>query len=382
MRIAIITWYHNYNYGTYLQAYSLQFYLRSLGHHVALIRYDGSAADVIKEPITELSVFINKVKNNVIRRVSNLFYNKAISTHWEETERKKHDMDVFLKDVKFTESVNSLEDFKSLEDKFDCFICGSDQIWNPKILNGRYYLDFVEKKPKIAYADSFSLDYLPEFSKPYIHKWVSDFIAIGMRESTGTELVNEILESCRAQNVCDPTLLLYMHWKSLNFERKIKNRYIFSYFLGSRSYYRQALHKLSIDYNSQIVSIPMNSFGINNGNIIDYAASVEGFLSYIQNAEFVCVDSFHAIVFSIVYEKQFIVLKKYKENDLSSQNSRIRDFLRVLNLENRIISENQLDALDDLPDIDYVKVNKLLNDYITRSQEFLRNALESAERRL
>lgn len=381
MKIAIITWFHNYNYGTYLQAYSLQHYLKALGHEATLIKYENSASDIIKEPINGWTVLINKIKNNIFRRLNNRKYKKALNgTHYEENQQKKQKMDAFLEEVNFTEQVKNSEDFNHLEERFDCFICGSDQIWNPKILNGKYYLDFVKEKPKIAYADSFSLRYLPTFSLSYIQKWLHDFVAIGMREATGKELVDEILDSeNKAQNVCDPTLLLYDHWRSMKFKKTKPERYIFGYFLGSRRYYGKVLEKLAGKLECQVVSIPMNDFGIKCGNWVDFQAGVEEFLSYIQNAEYICADSFHAVVFSVIYEKQFVVLNKYKNEDLSSQNSRIIDFLHILGLEDRVISETQLHKLNMMPMIDYTIVNIKIKKFIDSSESFLLEALKKAE---
>ena len=47
------------------------------------------------------------------------------------------------------------------------------------------------------------------------------------------------------------------------------------------------------------------------------------FLNLIRNAEYVCTDSFHCSVFSILYKRQFFTFRRYNRNTKQSTNSRL-----------------------------------------------------------
>ncbi|WP_415336205.1 polysaccharide pyruvyl transferase family protein, partial [Clostridium perfringens] len=143
MKIGVMTWFHYLNYGTALQLTALCHTLKNMGHSVKVINYKPNITvsrlengSILKEYFDKIP---NKIKNRGLKHYTsegkeNLFYD-------------------FYNQLSFTDEVITLSDFQELNDKFDFFVCGSDQIWSPLNFNPRYFLDFVTDKNKmIAYA--------------------------------------------------------------------------------------------------------------------------------------------------------------------------------------------------------------------------------------
>lgn len=99
------------------------------------------------------------------------------------------------------------------------------------------------------------------------------------------------------------------------------------------------------------------------------------FIELIKNASFIFTDSFHGTIFSIIFEKQFITLKRFKDDDKKSQNSRVYDLLNQLGLDKRLIEEDSL-VQEKYDDIDYTIVRNTLNSFIQSSKNYLDRALE------
>ena len=95
------------------------------------------------------------------------------------------------------------------------------------------------------------------------------------------------------------------------------------------------------------------------------------FISYIKNAEFVISNSFHGTAFSIIFERQFIVV-----NRKEAINTRMRDLLRILNIENRLISENY-DLNNIIEEIDYKILEKYLTKKVKLSKEYIKEVTSS-----
>lgn len=163
MKICILTWLHNQNFGTLLQAYALQQFLKSEGHDVV----DADYLPCVKE----------KLLNWAINRNSfDLFAGKA---HELLNRKKEHDdfgsstADVFNRflsqNIVTTERITDTDGLVGLRGKYDAYVCGSDQIWSPYLLNRNFYFSFLSDSDKrIAYAPSFGVTNTTERKKRII----------------------------------------------------------------------------------------------------------------------------------------------------------------------------------------------------------------------
>lgn len=372
MKIGIITWFTYENYGTKLQAIALQQYLRNLNHEVQLINFNPPEIEnIVKNKSTLLKKLKNKY-NIYSQKLANKKFSKEIHT------RSKRFEDIISEKCILTNKINNNSEYINICNEFDVLICGSDQIWNPNWYHPFYYADFEEiKTPRIAYAPSIGTSYIYDSVKEDVFHSVSKFSSIGMREQTGAEAIKELIEK-PVEKVLDPTLLLSKEdWeKTINIYTESKyGDYICCYFLGENKKHWNAIYKYANKHNLNIKIIPQQGSAYRRKGSIEASAGVKEFVELIANAKYIFTDSFHATVFSVIFNKEFQVFERFDSNSATSQNSRIHNFLGTVGLDKHVITFNSND-IPDAEDINYKDVNDKLEKEIQKSTQFLREAIE------
>lgn len=217
----------------------------------------------------------------------------------------------------------------------DYYIAGSDQVWNPYYEAKEYeFLTFAPKEKRLTFAASIGADSIPEDAKWYFKKNLSDMKYISVREERAAEIVKE-LTGRTADVTLDPTLLLdKADWEHLakKPELYIEDKYICTYFLGELPEAVQAFAK-----EKGLPICALNSIDSPELYTLDPAE----FLYMIQNASYVLTDSFHAVAFSIKFNKEFYVFDR-KQDGVSSMFSRIEMITKRFGLENRIQSRDRI----------------------------------------
>ena len=289
-----------------------------------------------------------------------------------------------------TEEYTSRFQLSQLNERFNQFITGSDQVWNAAITRentGIYYLDFVNtEKNKISYAASMGR-YSPTINETLnqsIKNNLNRLDFISVRESSALKVIQENYNiEKEIVEVLDPTLLLDAEDYNpiLNSEKHRDlpaNKYLAFYFLADRTAPVKNYEKQDFfNFEKRIGLESVNCYGYKtkyeNKAVFKYN-SMADWLNIIKNSSLVVTDSFHGICFSIIYKKNFI----YK-NTATTVNSRILDLLSKLGIKERIF-ENYDDVTIDfaLNPIDYDFVYKKLNEEKEKSINFLQNALNSA----
>lgn len=383
LKIGIVTFYHNsLNYGGNLQAYALCKYLNNIGFEAEQIRF-----------LCKNHNYSNDNKQNKLHEIKNLIdlrirqnksarYIRNNKEKHEEilTERKKafgndwHDL------IPHSEKVYTEDDITECNDRYDIFVAGSDQIWNPRWYNPIYYLKFCVNKRKVSYAASIPLDHLDATQEKIIREGIKEFEAISVRESSSVNLLQKYV-SVPVKSVLDPVFLLDNgHWENLATEKLIDDKYIFCYFLGKNKKNRDIANKFAKENKLKIVMIPY-AYGnlqiddIGFGDICLKDISPIRFLALIQHAEYVLTDSFHATAFSIILGKQFFVFNRNVNNEM---NERIESILRLINCENRFCKEKRqqnIKYMKDITPIDYITPMKNLEEQRKESMEFIGKAL-------
>ena len=182
--------------------------------------------------------------------------------------------------------------------------------------------------------------------------------------------------------VCDPTLLFNKEeWMSIQKEeRLIKDKYIFCYFLGKTIEYRKFAERLKEKTGYKIVSLNhLDEYVKYSDQFADEAPFDIGpseFLNLIRNAEFVCTDSFHGTVFSLINQKKFFVFRRYQSKSKVSTNSRLDSLLKIVNLSDRMLNGNEDVEEWMKKEIDYQVVSNKLEEFREDSKAFLRGALD------
>lgn len=327
----------NVNYGSVLQCYALQKYLKKRGHNVTLLR------DYRANPVPLL-------KRLKYVKTGSLFFKK---------------LNCLAKLQKFIKKNISLSErgyisYKQLVDhcpSADCHIVGSDQIWHDA-KNFRYLTYVPDDKLKLSYAASFGMSQINDQMKNAITPYLIRFKGIAVREDSGVKIINDM--GYDAVHVLDPTLLLnYQEYPYVqNMKSKIGGKYIYGYFLNLNS--REDIHYKSIKSYAEEKGIPIyftvplnyDLFSEDKGVLFP---SVEEWLGLYHDAECIFTNTYHGLLFCIIFKKEFV----FFYNSQSQGIERFTSILLRLGLEERMVSD----------DIDN-KINTLLNEKINYDEVY------------
>lgn len=367
MKIGLITVHAAHNYGSVLQAYALQQTCLNMGHKCEIINL---RTDLQRDLYNVFSK-----RKGVRNFVKNIYF----LLHYKSRKEKYNKFEQFIEDkfILSEKEYRTTSELFSTKDNYDCFICGSDQIWNIKLdeFEWAYFLSFVKGKKKISYAPSCGgASVVPPEEEVKLKTNLEDFDAISVRDIKTQEFV-KIRTKKEPILVLDPALLLgSKEWDELIDNSSTKNvpkDYIFFYSLSSSKetveIAKMVSKKMGIPV---IISRVCSHYDILAGfNKITDSGPGE-FLYHIKNAKFVITTSYHATVFSILYQVPFFCVSGLED-------VRIGYLLRLLKLENRSISMIDAKAkMRELNKIDFGTATKLLEENRDISLNFLRTNLE------
>lgn len=387
-KIGIATQYTNScNYGGLLQAYALCYILSEEGYEVRQIRYVEQSHDNIDR-------LVRLVKNGyafeTIRSRVKMIINNILGRIYHSSDsinKLRNSFKVFRDNIPHTEIIYNEETIRSCTD-FDIYLTGSDQVWRIDkyhYFNIFYWLSFVsDDKRKVSYAASISSVSFPMELIQNIKTNLSSYYSISVREIHDKELLENMLGERAIKWVLDPTLLISSgKWNQLCEENKcINNAYVFTYFLGDNVKQRDFVTEWAKRNNRKIINIPYLLGQYRNcdrlfGDIRLNEVTPNLWLALIRDADCVFTDSFHAAVFSCIFHTPFYIFKRSKETSKNPMNSRIYSLMKLLDSENRIISEDtSIDSIPQLSQIDFKNIDKVISMEKEKSMEFLRNAIE------
>lgn len=367
MKIAILTHPLGKNYGGIMQAYALQKLLINLGHSPITIDLKADDSNLLYRSARLLRRFSHKLTGNRKAPIN-------IAKHFSFLTRKNQ---AFInhniyQSQRITKSSNLYQHF--YEEEYDAVIVGSDQTWRPKYVSNiyDYYLDFLKNKDirRIAYATSFGVDNW-EYSKSQTKKCsqlAQLFDCISVRESSGVELCSKYLK-VHSTFVLDPTLLLEKndYLKLINCKDVAsQSKGVFTYFLDSSAVKTEAANHVASILNTFIFKTQARCSLSDlqcSKNISDYEMpSVSTWLTSFYNSEFVLTDSFHGMLFSIIFDKPFLVIINQERGA-----ARFHSLLK------------QLDALDVLIE-DPKLINSFTNQDILRSKTINKSNLNELKK--
>ena len=372
MKIGIITWFKYENYGTILQAIALQRYLRNNKFEVELVNFDIDDTINLKKSNKE------KITKRIYYKIAKEIYFFEKKKHKEEFNKKTYDFkNIIEKNCKIRKKKKNEEDYIGLCNNYDILIFGSDQIWNPNWYNPFYYGNYKKITTKlIAYAPSFGVNEIPEDKKQKIKEALKRFDNIALREEQGCNIVKGLLD-VETDIVVDPTLLLSeKDWEILEEDlEETKEKYILCYFLSDNPYHWRAAKKFAKKKKMKLIIIPHDGFSYIESKYVVRGCNVGNFLSLIHNAQYVITDSFHAIVFSIIYNKKFIVFERHNPNSKFAQNSRIYNFLKLTDTEKCLVKYNTSE-IKESQSLKYNKESNNISALIEKSKKYLEENLK------
>lgn len=370
MKIGIITWFTGPNYGTNLQAIALQYYLRSHGYEVRLINYEVPPANVTRAKKPFIKKKLYQPQRYAIRIAINRYKDKIA-----ERDRKLRNS-ITTKCI-LTPEIKTIEELVNICNAFDLLICGSDQIWNPNWYDKFYFADYPGiVTTRISYAPSMGVNAIADSVALEIKHGLSQFKAVSVREEKAVELLAPYLNE-KPQVVVDPTLLLTSkEWMDIfPDDGHEDDDYIFAFFLNDEKKHLEATKKFAKLHDCKLVLVPYKGATYLQNADIHADAGLEDLLNLIRNAKYVITDSFHITVFSIIHRKQFYTFQRFKEDDFTSQNVRVTNLLRMVDLPERLLPY-QTTKIDMRNDINYNKHIEKLNIEIEKSKDFLKKSIE------
>lgn len=378
-KVGIITLYGNNNYGNKLQNYAMQQTLKKLGYDVETI--ENRTWRNINDVKGNFEIYGFSAGLKVF--IKNILKTTGIVKLIKKRNRSKEDIDLEKERIKNIKEFDKLiktnpirpynKNLKKIDETYDLFVMGSDQIWNPNfLLNYKFELGlFTSSNKKMSYAASLAVSDMNDDMKKIYKKVMNDMLkgTISAREYEGEKLLEDLTEK-DVVTVLDPTMLLdKKEWEELIKEPKVKpsEKFLLTYILGDTSKRRKNfVNEVAKKYDLDVI------------NLLDftqpevYSAGVGEFLWYFKNADIIFADSFHAGVFSILFEKPFYILNRTGKT--VNMNSRFDTLLSTFDIKDRFLPEYDISLINK--DIDYNYVNEKLKIRKEESMCFLKNSLE------
>ncbi len=367
--------------GRFLQAYALYEAIKMLGYDVEIIDYYPFTMEEKAKPISKK--ILQLLKNPIllpgyIAKLQMIILNKFYRNELSEKRRK---YEAFIKEnIRITNTkYYGYESILESRLDYNAFVCGSDQIWNPYFqgMDSAYYLQFAPKEKRIAYAPSLGTIQISDEIKNVIKSKISEIPFVSVREESGARLVSELIRR-DVKAVLDPTLIMSPKWWN-EFAGDIKpdKPYVLAFLFDNSIYPRKVAKQIAKKYAYDIICIPDSFADIFLSGRKEISIGPEKFINLFKNAAFICTQSFHGTILSLIFNKPFYVFDRKTKAYVSGVFSRINDLLIMVELEERILKEGQGIPANSLQ-IDYRRTNEILKLKRKESMEFLKNSLQQA----
>ncbi|MBP3354251.1 MAG: polysaccharide pyruvyl transferase family protein [Bacteroidales bacterium] len=367
MNIKIITRHFPANYGSILQSIATQKAIEKLGHKSQIIDYIPKneygvrgVLSLLKQKKEWNNSALKKFLYVVLRSPGDVIANFKFSRM-----RKKY--------LELTPRYNTKEELRENVEPAEIYMTGSDQVWGEIAGGGydySYLLDFIsEKYPKVAYSASFGkIDFSEEVLLQY-KELLSKYKYISLRELDGVNILNQMGIPNLGQ-VLDPVYMFNSEWWSRFIKKERTDKYVLVYQIHANKDIEEYAKKFAKEKGLKLIRIFPLLHQIFRGGRLAYLPNISQFLSYIKNAEYVVTDSFHGTSFSLIFNTQFInVLAKVNIN------SRIYSLLKILGIEDRIVTEKFDFSIADRK-IEYNAINKKIDDLREKSYYILKTIIE------
>lgn len=371
------------NFGSMLQIFATQEAIKECNWQCEIIRYDKKNLKFIVQNLSRVfnPYFMRGKIMEVMKRLS-------LKKHREIDEGNKRRLALFQSYRRqylgpYSRILKGYSNLMAGAEEYDAVMVGSDQLWTPAGIKTKFYnLLFVpDRIKKISLATSFAVTKVPANQVEMTKEYLSRIDYLSVRESSGAKIIKELIGR-DALIAVDPTLLFTQEeWENFFPTKKIINEpYIFAYFLGTTVDHRKAVEIMAKKTDCKIITCPhMDEFveyDLKFGDEQKFDVDPICFLNLIRGAEYICTDSFHGSIFSILNHKKFVTFNRYSDEIRKGKNTRIDSLLGQLGLDDRRCIDHY-DQLTDIArkEIDYVEVDKKLSNLRNASKAFINIAL-------
>ncbi|MDE5754402.1 MAG: polysaccharide pyruvyl transferase family protein [Oscillospiraceae bacterium] len=366
MKILLVTLWSN-NFGNRLQNYALQKVLQSQNHEVTNL-LSTSKKDGIKTKVkNHIIAFYSKASLN-IRFLARMIKNNS------NIIRKIHFFDFNSKYFTVRQNIDSRNVSPDLIKRYNHAVTGSDQVWHNWSNSAQeldyFYLRFFPAARTIAYAASYGFKEFSEKDRQSHQQGVNHIRYISCREEDSVRLARQ-LTSNPVHLVCDPTFLLSTEEWTKIAEKPffdVPEKFALLYFLGDDKAYKQSAKQIA--KSSGLEPIDISTSKENHCSAIGPAQ----FVWLIKHSSMVFTDSFHAIVFSCIFHRNFLAYRRVMP-DGTDMFGRIETLLNLFHLHNHEYQKE--DCCPELPDFD--AVDRKIDRMKQKSLVFLMNALQGRQ---
>jgi hypothetical protein len=376
MKIGILNMqYSRHNYGALLQAAALEHMVRKLLPEANVEHIDARPIGMKEPPFFRtVGVCVKRYLRGILRKCPN---KPQVGNYHVFSDFRQERLQLTEK------TYFNYSDFERENWNYDIVLVGSDQVFRVKFVKNRSGIFFLRFLPdsckRIAYAASFGVDHWegaddPEFTS-LIGKDLAKFDAISVRESRGVEICRNTF-GLEAKHVLDPTLLIGRAY----FDAIIEDAAVqvaapdwSMHCISEDAPFISDVPSLALKYNKSLKDVyykRAQSWPFPSRTIF---SSVPEWLAYIRDTkELVLTDSFHAVCFCLLFEKDFLVFTSKDKGQ-----GRMTSLLGMLGLEHRICSSQDvlLNAINGIAPINYYTVRDRLEAERARSASFLKNVL-------
>ena len=346
-KVLLTTVFSGYNYGSSLQALAGKTILKELGYDCQLV----AMKSLVKGRDIRLKKLLTILVRSLMLRGKN--GSKSLSIY-QNSYNKTMIGDSASLFIRFSDeylqpnylSWDGMK--KAAKEAVACF-AGSDQIWNSSTMyvDPMYYLRFAPAEKRVALAPSFGRDFVADYNKEKIGKWISEFAYLSVREDSGVKLIKE-MTGREAIQLVDPTLMVDGEtWKNILGIDDKESNYILAYFLDKPSELaRKAITELRAALKYEVIAIPYQFDDMSYCDKMVSSGTIE-FLDLINNAKCVLTDSFHGTAFSINLHTPFYVFSR-AYGTAHSQNSRVESILKKVKMQARFEPKDVLVQYDQI----------------------------------
>lgn len=371
--------FRNNSYGGLLQSYATVLKMEELGLDYEIIDYRHPSS--VSYYLKAITCTINKTTiYSKVRSLKRKYGEKKYPEYKKNDEVRNNKFDQF-RSQRFHNFSKPIRDYSELQEyanRFTDIVVGSDQLWLPSgLATGFYNLMFApDKCNKVSYASSFGVSTIPKNQIRKTKEYLERIQHLSVRELSGQKIIKE-LTGRNAEVILDPTMIITKEqWDHYIGDKKIyDDDYIFCMFLGNNPKQREEVEKLKNATGYKIIVlkhldeyIPADE---DFGDLAPYDIGPEEFVNLIRHAKYICTDSFHVCVFSIIYHKQFIAFDRFASGS-NSRNSRLDTLFNNIGISRRF----EKDIISEMQEpIDFEKVDSRINVFRSLSNRYIKDAL-------
>lgn len=376
MKIGLTTWHEGPNPGTFFQCYGLYSYLKSRGHEVSVIDYVHQKEDFLKKGIYyHMSQLFPLIKRKIATKEQHKQDLINMLPFRSEIEQRDERVKEFWGRMEYTNPITSSAEFNGLNDKFDAFVVGSDQVWNATMLNRRYLLDYVnDDKLKVAFGPSVGVGTVLPYQRKMYKKYVSRFDKVAVREKVLCDILNEEIPGIHTEHLLDPSMLYpreeYLKMAKLP-DGVVPGSYALCYFAPNERREEEMIRQYAKERGLKIIVMPMFGYSWTMNCDLRYCADPSEFVGLIANAAAIFTSSFHCTIFSIMLHKDLFVLQRLSKSKSANISVRYSEQLDTYNIMRRLIPYGGTLTDEALAPIDYEMVEKIFQTRLEDSKRFL-----------